>query len=100
LAHVYRLLSYSRRHRTYPSYPIIVSELGCISRDKSEVYTFTAELTNWMDECAYIFEYAWFGCMAKVADDFVSKEAQLMDSEGNFTELMEKLMNEHPMTAK
>lgn len=93
-------LSDIHRHKKYPSYPIIISELGCISRHKSEVYAFTAELSNWMDDCPYIFEYAWFGCMAKVADDFVSKEAQLMDSDGNFTELMEKLMNEHPMTVK
>lgn len=50
-----------------------------------------------MDECDYIFEYAWFGCMSKVADDFVSPEAQLMDEKGNFTTLMEKLMNERPL---
>jgi len=50
-----------------------------------------------MDDCDYIFEYAWFGCMANVADAFVSPEAQLMDSKGNFTELMEMLMKERPM---
>ena len=36
--------------------------------------------------------------MAKVADDFVSPEAQLMDEDGSFTDLMRKLMNEQPMT--
>jgi hypothetical protein len=66
---------------------------------KQDVFKFTADVTNWLDECPYIFEYAWFGCMAKVADDFVSPEAQLMNADGSFTRLMEKLMSEQPMTA-
>ena len=87
------------RHNKYPSHHIVISEIGCISRKKDEVFTFTAEVSNWLDECPYVFEYAWFGCMAQVADTFVSPEAQLMDSKGNFTSLMVKIMTEYPMTA-
>jgi len=77
---------------------VAVSEIGCISRDEKEVYKFTADLVNWMDECPWIFEYAFFGCMAKVADNFVSPAAQLMNSDGTMKQLMKKLMNEQPMT--
>lgn len=86
------------RHRKYPEYPVVVSEIACTSRDKKEVFTFTAQVTNWMDECPWVFEYSWFGCMANVADDFVSPHAQLMNPDWTFTELMHKLMNEQPMT--
>ena len=37
--------------------------------------------------------------MAKLADDFVSPEAQLMNEDGTLKELMQKLMNEQPMTS-
>jgi hypothetical protein len=36
--------------------------------------------------------------MAKVADDFVSPEAQLMNPDGSFKDLMNRLMNEQPIT--
>ncbi len=86
-----------RMHSKWPKLPVIVSEIACISRDKKEVFEFTAQVANWMDETEWIFEYAFFGCMREVADSFVSQEAQLMDKEGRFTELMEKLMNEQPI---
>lgn len=86
------------RHHKYPAYPVVVSEIASISRDKKEVFAFTAQVANWMDQCPWIFEYAFFGCMAKVADDFVSPEAQLMNSDGTLRLLMHKLMNEEPMT--
>jgi hypothetical protein len=76
----------------------VVSEIASISRDKKEVFEFTAQVTNWMDECPWVYEYAFFGCMAKVADDFVSPEAQLMNSDGTLRYLMQKLMKEQPMT--
>jgi len=85
-------------HATYPGLPIVVSEIACISRDKKEVFEFTAKLANWMDEREWVFEYAFFGCMREVADGFVSPEAQLMDKEGGLTELMRKLMTEQPIT--
>lgn len=76
---------------------MVVSEIACISRAKKEVYAFTVQVANWMDECPWIFEYAFFGCMAKVADDFVSPEAQLMNSDGSLKDLTHKLMDERPM---
>jgi Glycosyl hydrolase catalytic core len=85
-------------HARYPELPVIVSEIACISRKKEEVYAFTARVANWMDETEWVFEYAFFGCMREVADGFVSPEAQLMDKEGGFTELMGKLMMEQPIT--
>lgn len=86
-------------HARYPELPVMVSEIACISRRKEEVYAFTARVANWMDETEWVFEYAFFGCMREVADGFVSPEAQLMDKEGGFTELMWKLMMEQPITA-
>lgn len=84
-------------HEKYPGLPIIVSEIASISRDKDEVRGFTADLANWMDEMPWIFEYAFFGCMRKVADDFVSPAAQLMNEDGSFTDLMYKLMYDQPI---
>ena len=84
-------------HEKYPEHPIIVSEIASIARSHSDVLNFTAQLTNWMDETSWIFEYGFFGCMRKVADDFVSPEAQLMDESGSFTDLMHKLMLEQPI---
>jgi hypothetical protein len=77
----------------------VVSEIACISRVQKEVFAFTAQVANWMDEYPYVFEYSFFGCMAKCADEFVSPEAQLMNPDGSFTPLMEKLMNEQPMSS-
>lgn len=76
----------------------MVSEIACVSRDKKDVFSFTSQVANWMDECPYVFEYSFFGCMAKLSDDFVSPAAQLMNPDGTFTQLMVKLMNEQPMT--
>lgn len=86
-----------KMHNKYPQYPVVVSEIASISRDKKEVFAFTVQLANWMDECPWVFEYAFFGCMARIADDFVSPEAQLMNPDGTFRYLMTKLMNEQPM---
>ncbi len=86
------------RHSKYPEYPVVVSEIASISRDKKDVFRFTAQVANWMDECPWVFEYAFFGCMANAADSFVSPEAQLMNHDGTFKLLMTKLMNEQPMT--
>lgn len=77
---------------------MVVSEIASISRDKAEVFAFTAQLANWMDGCPWVYEYSFFGCMRELADDFVSPEAQLMNADGSFKDLMVKLMNEQPMT--
>lgn len=84
-------------HKKHPARDIIVSEIASISRDHKDVLHFTARLANWMDETPWIFEYGFFGCMRQVADGFVSPEAQLMNPDGSFTGLMEKLMNEQPI---
>lgn len=78
-------------HDTY-KLPVVVSEIASISRDTAEVEAFTEDLGEWMDGEDWVIEYGWFGCMAHVADDFVSEKAQLMDKDGNFTGLMLKLM--------
>lgn len=72
--------------------PVIVSEIASISRNEKEVEAFTEEMSRWMDGEKWIIEYGFFGCMAEVADDFVSQKAQLMDRQGNFTGLMKRLM--------
>lgn len=84
-------------HGKWPQLPVIVSEIASISRKREEVYAFTARVANWMDEQEWVYEYAFFGCMRECADAFVSPEAQLMDKEGGFTELMRKLMVEQPI---
>ncbi|KAH8591100.1 glycosyl hydrolase catalytic core-domain-containing protein [Bisporella sp. PMI_857] len=92
-------ISYIKKmHNKYPDFPVVVSEIASNSRDKKDVFAFTAQLANWMDECPWIFEYSFFGCMKEVADDFVSPAAQLMDKDGRMTDLMKKLMHEQPMS--
>lgn len=84
-------------HQRYPNTPIIVSEFASISRKYNDVLGFTVQVVNWMDQADWIFEYALFGCMRKVADDFVSPAAQLMNPDGSFTDLMWKYMSDQPM---
>lgn len=86
-------------HKKFPQHAIIVSEIASIDRNHASVLGFTAQLANWFDGTEWIFEYAFFGCMRKLADDFVSPEAQLMKADGSFTDLMEKLMSEQPIKA-
>ena len=85
-------------HDKYPNQPIIVSEIASIARTKNDVYGFTIQLANYMDAADWIFEYGFFGCMPELADNFVSPEAQLMNKDGTFTHLMNKLMNKQPLT--
>jgi Glycosyl hydrolase catalytic core len=84
-------------HQKYPHTPIILSEFASISRNYNDVLTFTVQVVNWMDQQPYIFEFGLFGCMRKVADDFVSPQAQLMNPDGSFTDLMYKYMSDQPM---
>ncbi|KAI4266950.1 MAG: hypothetical protein LQ337_008601 [Flavoplaca oasis] len=86
-------------HKKFPKPKVFVTEIASISRNRKEVFEFTAKLCNWMDKTDWIFEYAFFGCMRQVADGFVSPEAQLMKPDGSFNELMRKLMHEVPMKA-
>ena len=86
-------------HKKHPKQPIIVSEIASISRTYNDVLGFTAQLANWMDETSYVFEYGFFGCMEHLADNFVSPEAQLMNPDGSFKDLMYKLMYDQPIKA-
>lgn len=83
-------------HQRY-GLPIIVHEIASVSRNYDEVLAFTVEMANWMDSKDFIYEYAFFGCMGHVADDFVSPEAQLMNPDGSFKDLCYKLMYDQPM---
>ncbi|MCJ1294176.1 hypothetical protein MMC34_005733 [Xylographa carneopallida] len=84
-------------YEKHPHQPIIVTEIASTSRQKNDVIGFTAQLVNWMDETPWVFEYGFFGCMRQVADSFVSPEAQLMNPDGSFTDLMYKLMYDQPI---
>ncbi|KAL9116452.1 MAG: hypothetical protein Q9187_007023 [Circinaria calcarea] len=84
-------------HEKYPHLPIIVSEIASTSRDYTDVLSFTAQLANWMDATAWIFEYGVFGCMRELADGVVSPAARLMNRDGAFTDLMYKLMFDQPI---
>ncbi|MCJ1236715.1 hypothetical protein MMC14_004697 [Varicellaria rhodocarpa] len=86
-------------HTKHPHQPIIVSEIASTARDLPSVMGFTAQLVDWMDGRDFVFEYGFFGCMRQVADNFVSPQAQLMKPDGNFTDLMKKLMHDQPMRA-
>ncbi|KAL8765526.1 MAG: hypothetical protein Q9209_007434 [Squamulea sp. 1 TL-2023] len=83
-------------HSKYPQ-SIVVSEIASIDRNIGSVYNFTVQLANYMDNADWIFEYGFFGCMRNLADGFVSPDAQLMQSDGHFTNLMVKLQNEQLM---
>ncbi|MCJ1395394.1 hypothetical protein MMC18_008278 [Xylographa bjoerkii] len=84
-------------HEKHPHQHVIVSEIASISREKIKVLQFTAQLANWMDKTDWIFEYGFFGCQRKVPDSFVSPEAQLMNADGSFRDLMFKLMYDQPI---
>ena len=86
-------------HSKHPKQKIFVTEVASISRNYNDVVHFTVELANWMDRTDWIEEYGFFGCMRQVADGFVSPQAQLMKPDGQFTDLMQKLMNDQPMKA-
>lgn len=77
--------------------PVIVSEIASIAKDYPSVLSFTVQVANWMDSTDWIFEYSFFGCMRHISDGFVSPAAQLMNSDGSFTDLMQKLMWDQPM---
>jgi len=84
-------------HNKWPQHRVFVTEIASISRDQGQVYAFTKDIANWMDGTDWVEEYGFFGCMRNMADGFVSPAAQLMNGDGSFTPLMEKLMNEKPV---
>jgi hypothetical protein len=86
-------------HEQYPKQPIIVSEWASTSRSYPDVLGLTVQLANWMDDTHWVAEYGLFGCMRQPADNFVSPEAQLMNGDASFTDLMWKYMSDQPMHA-
>ncbi|KAI1269712.1 glycoside hydrolase family 128 protein [Xylariaceae sp. FL1019] len=84
-------------HNKWPKCKIMVTEIACIDRNHQAVLNFTVKICNWMDKQDYIAEYGLFDFQRKVADDFVSPAAQLMDANGDFTELGKMYVNQQPM---
>lgn len=84
-------------HRRHPHQSIIVSEWASISKNYEDVLGMTIQLANFMDDQNWIFEHALFGCMRKLADDFVSPAAQLMNPDGSFKDLFWKYQSDVPM---
>ncbi|KAI1137547.1 glycoside hydrolase family 128 protein [Hypoxylon sp. FL0543] len=77
---------FTEKHNTY-KLPIIVGEIASTSRDKTQVEDFTKEVSKWLDGQSWIVEYGFFGVSTKVADDFVSPAAQMLDANGAWTAL-------------
>ncbi|KAF2653437.1 glycoside hydrolase family 128 protein [Lophiostoma macrostomum CBS 122681] len=83
-------------HKKFLNHKVIVPEIACISRNQKDCYAFTQKMCNWMDDQNFVFEYAFFGCMKNMPDDYVSPEARLMNPDGSFTDSMNKYMNAQP----
>ena len=88
---------FEEMHAKHPRQPFFVTEIASISHNYRDVVNFTVEIANWMDRTEWIEEYGFFGCMRQVADGYVSPEAQLMKPDGQFTDLMYKLMYDQPI---
>ncbi|KAI1271393.1 glycosyl hydrolase catalytic core-domain-containing protein [Xylaria sp. FL0933] len=84
-------------HNKWPKLKVMVTEIACIDRNYQAVLDFTVKICNWMDQRDWVFEYGLFDFQRKVADDFVSPAAQLMDANGNFTELGKMYVYQQPM---
>jgi uncharacterized protein YkwD len=84
-------------HKKWPHPKVMVTEIACIDRNHSAVLHFTVQVCNWMDSKDWIFEYGLFDFQRKVADGFVSPAAQLMDANGNFTQLGKMYCTQQPM---
>ena len=67
--------------------PVVVSEIASTNRDAGQVDTFTREMVAWLDAQDFVFQYGFFGMSLVPADDFVSPAAQLLDQDGNWTNL-------------
>ncbi|KAI2464284.1 glycoside hydrolase family 128 protein [Annulohypoxylon bovei var. microspora] len=84
-------------HNKWPKHKVMVTEIACIDRNYQAVLAFTVQVCNWMDSQDWVFEYGLFDFQRKVADGFVSPAAQLMDGNGNFTELGKIYVSQQPM---
>ncbi|KAI1387875.1 glycoside hydrolase family 128 protein [Hypoxylon trugodes] len=86
-------------HNKWPQHKVMVTEIACIDRNAQAVVNFTVQVCNWMDGQDWVFEYGLFDFQRKVADNFISPAAQLMDANGNFTELGKMYVHQQPMKA-
>ncbi|CAJ2507690.1 Uu.00g088760.m01.CDS01 [Anthostomella pinea] len=86
-------------HNKWPKPKVMVTEIACIDRSYPNIVNFTVQICNWMDKQDWVAEYGLFDFQRKVADGFVSPAAQLMDANGNFTELGKMYVHQQPMTA-
>ncbi|KAI2638971.1 glycoside hydrolase family 128 protein [Hypomontagnella submonticulosa] len=86
-------------HNKWPKHKVMVTEIACIDRNYQAVVNFTVQICNWLDSKDWVFEYGLFDFQRKVADGFVSPAAQLMDGNGNFTELGKMYVHQQPMKA-
>ncbi|KAI1409883.1 glycoside hydrolase family 128 protein [Hypoxylon sp. FL1857] len=84
-------------HNKFPKHKVMVTEIACIDRNYQAVLNFTVQVCNWMDSQDWVFEYGLFDFQRKVADGFVSPAAQLMDGNGNFTELGKLYVSQQPL---
>ncbi|KAI1149996.1 glycoside hydrolase family 128 protein [Nemania diffusa] len=84
-------------HGKWANLKVMVTEIACIDRNYQAVLNFTVKVCNWMDSTDWVFEYGLFDFQRKVADNFVSPAAQLMDANGNFTELGNMYVHQQPM---
>ncbi|RYP68342.1 hypothetical protein DL771_006728 [Monosporascus sp. 5C6A] len=74
------------RHEQH-NLPVIINELASTSRDLNIVRNFTTEVGNWLDGQDWVVEYGVFGVSREPTDGFVSPAAQLLHSNGTWTEL-------------
>ncbi|KAI1473174.1 glycoside hydrolase family 128 protein [Daldinia caldariorum] len=86
-------------HQKWPQHKVMVTEIACIDRNYPTVINFTVQICNWLDSQDWVFEYGLFDFQRQVADGFVSPAAQLMDVNGNFTELGKMYVHQQPMKA-
>ncbi|KAI0165029.1 glycoside hydrolase family 128 protein [Xylariaceae sp. FL1272] len=74
------------RHNKF-GLPVVVREIASTSRDYGVVKAFTMQMSGWMDGQAWVNSYGFFGCSLVPKDGFVSPQAQLMTTDGHWTEL-------------
>nr|UMZ45375.1 hypothetical protein [Paramyrothecium roridum] len=84
-------------HQKWPALRVMVTEIASIHRNYNDVLGFTIQLCNWMDQQDWIVEYGLFDFQRTLADTFISPAAQLMDANGNFTQLGWMYVNDQPM---
>ncbi|KAH7039748.1 glycosyl hydrolase catalytic core-domain-containing protein [Microdochium trichocladiopsis] len=67
--------------------PLIVSEIASTSRNYNDVYKFTTTMSDWLDGQSKVKMYGFFGVSRQPVNDFVSPQAQLLDTSGSWTAL-------------